>query len=82
MSRAGTSCSGIPELEKAVSNVNALDLNASTTAYLRLGQCYDMKGERAEALKAYRSCIDLAPDSDAAGQARKYLSSPYKRGKQ
>ncbi|MCC6340727.1 MAG: tetratricopeptide repeat protein [Bryobacterales bacterium] len=72
----------IPELEKAVSNVNALDLNASTTAYLRLGQCHDMKGQRAEALKAYRSCIELAPDSDAAGQARKYLSSPYKRGKQ
>ncbi|MCZ2149403.1 MAG: tetratricopeptide repeat protein [Bryobacterales bacterium] len=72
----------ISELEKAVRNVNDLDLNASTTAYLRLGQCYDMKGERAEALKAYRGCMDLAPDSDAAGQARKYLSSPYKRGKE
>lgn len=72
----------ISELKKAVRNVNDLDLNAATTAYLRLGQCYDMKGERVEALKAYRGCMELAPDSDAAGQAGKYLSSPYKRGKE
>ncbi len=54
-------------------------LNTVLNAWLRLGQCYDMLGQRADALRAYRQAIDGAPDSDAAREARRYLSTPYRR---
>ena len=47
--------------------------------YLRMGQIYDMQHRRAEALDAYRKAIAYAPQADAAGEARKYLGTPYKR---
>jgi tetratricopeptide (TPR) repeat protein len=71
----------IEELKKATAKANDLDLNAGSMSYLRLGQCYDMKQQRALAQSAYRASIALAGDSDAARQARQYLGSPYKRGK-
>lgn len=71
--------SAIRELQKAAGRVKELDLNTGSTAYLRLGQCYDMKRQRDTALEFYRAAIRLAPDSDAARQSRQYLSSPYKR---
>jgi tetratricopeptide (TPR) repeat protein len=73
---------GIEELRKATSKARDLDLNTSSMAYLRLGQCLDMKQQRPPALECYRAAISVAPDSDAARQARAYLSSPYKRGKE
>jgi tetratricopeptide (TPR) repeat protein len=54
-------------------------LNTRVNAWLRLGQCYDMLGRRAEAQNAYRQGINGAPDSDAAREARRHLSSPYRR---
>jgi tetratricopeptide (TPR) repeat protein len=71
----------IAELRKATAKIKDLDFNAGATAYLRLGQCLDMKQQRAEAVTAYRAAVDLAPDSDPGRQAKNYLSSPYKRGK-
>jgi tetratricopeptide (TPR) repeat protein len=56
-----------------------LDLNTSTFAWLRLGQTYDLKGQRSSALSAYQQVLRLAPDSDAATISRKYLSSPFRR---
>jgi hypothetical protein len=38
-----------------------------------------MKQRRSEALDAYRKAIAYAPQADAATEARKYLSTPYKR---
>ena len=72
----------IEELKKATLRANELDLNAGSMSYLRLGQCYDMKQQRPLAQSAYRAAIALAGDSDAARQARQYLGSPYKRGKE
>jgi len=69
----------VSELRKATGKAEELDLNTGSMAWLRLGQCYDMQQKRAEAESAYRSAIQLAPDSDAARQSRQYLSSPYKR---
>jgi tetratricopeptide (TPR) repeat protein len=69
----------ISELRKATGKAKELDLNTGSMAWLRLGQCYDVQRKRAEAESAYRSAIQLAPDSDAARQSRQYLSSPYKR---
>jgi len=72
----------VEELKKATAKANELDLNAGSMSYLRLGQCYDMKQQRTPAQSAYRAAITLASDSDAARQARQYLGSPYKRGKE
>lgn len=71
----------IAELRKATEKARDLDLNTGSMAWLRLGQCHDMKQEREQALHAYREAIALAPDSDAAKQSRQYLASPYRRGK-
>ena len=54
-------------------------LNTQVNSWLRLGQCYDMLGRRADALRVYRLAVDGAPDSDAAREARRYLGSPYRR---
>ncbi len=55
-------------------------LNTQVNSWLRLGQCYDMLGRRADALRMYRLAVDGAPDSDAAREARRYLGAPYRRG--
>lgn len=72
---------GIQELRKATAKAKDLDLNTGSMAWLRLGQCLDMKQQRTPALESYRAAIALAPDSDAARQAKGFLTSPYKRGK-
>jgi predicted TPR repeat methyltransferase len=61
------------------SRAQELDLNTGTFAWLRLGQIYDLKGQRTEAVEAYRNALQLAPDSDAAKLSSRYIGSPYKR---
>lgn len=56
-----------------------LDPNTGVTAWMRLGQTYDLLGKRDEAKQAYRKAIDYAPGSDRARQSEKFLSSPYQR---
>jgi tetratricopeptide (TPR) repeat protein len=46
---------------------------------MRLGQIYDLKGRRQEAIQAYRRAIAYAPESDAAKESRRYLITPYRR---
>ncbi len=45
---------------------------------LDAGQCHDLNGERALAVRDYQAAIDAGPDTSRADQARKYLHSPYK----
>lgn len=71
--------SAIPNLQRVIAAGPESGLNTLMNAWLRLGQCHDMLGHRADALRAYRQAIDGAPDSDAAREARKYLSTPYRR---
>lgn len=61
---------------------NDLDLNTGVTAWLRLGQTYDLKGQRQPAIAAYRKAIAYAPGSYRAKEAENYLRAPYqhKRG--
>jgi tetratricopeptide (TPR) repeat protein len=47
---------------------------------LDAGQCRDLNGERALAVRDYQAAIDAGPDTSRADQARKYLHSPYKGG--
>jgi len=66
---------------RASQHADALDLNTGVLALMRLGQIYDLKGQRQEALEAYRRAIAYAPESDAARESRGYLSRPYRREK-
>ena len=63
----------------AASGAEELDLNTGVLAWMRLGQIYDLKGQRSLAVGAYRHAIQFAPDSDAARESRRYLDAPYQR---
>ena len=69
----------LEEMKKATSGAQRLDLHTALLAWMRLGQLYDMKGRRNEALSAYRRAISIAPQSDVAKESKQYLSSPYRR---
>lgn len=56
-----------------------LDLNTGVLAWLRLGQIYDLTGRRAPAVDAYKRAVAFAPQAEAAREARRYLSAPYRR---
>jgi tetratricopeptide (TPR) repeat protein len=66
-------------LKKVTAHAQDLDLNTGTFAWLHLGQTYDLKGQRALAVNAYKQAVRLAPESDAARFSRQYLSTPYHR---
>jgi tetratricopeptide (TPR) repeat protein len=74
------------DLDRALENMRKvaaasaeLDLNTGVSAYLRMGQIYDMTSRRGEALEAYRKAIAYAPQAEAAQEAKRYLSTPYRR---
>ncbi|MGC4052112.1 MAG: tetratricopeptide repeat protein [Paludibaculum sp.] len=67
----------ILHLQKATGRAQLLDPNSGVTAWLRLGECLDLKGRRADAKKAYRSTIEYWPASDEAKTARKYLDKVF-----
>lgn len=69
----------LANLRKAAAHADHLDLNTGVLAWMRLGQIYDLKGRRQEAIEAYRRAIAYAPESDAARESRRYLSTPYRR---
>ncbi len=56
-----------------------VDLNTGVQALLRMGQIYDMKQRRAEAVESYKKAIAYAPQAEAAQESRRYLSAPYRR---
>lgn len=66
-------------LSQVTPRANQIDPNTGMNAWLRTGQCYDMKGQRAKAAQAFKQAVAGAPDSDAGKEARKYLTSPYRR---
>ena len=69
----------LANMQRAAAAAEDLDLNTGVLAWMRLGQIYDLKGQRPQALEAYRRAMLFAPDSDAAKESRQYLSSPYRR---
>ena len=69
----------LASLSKVTGRANQVEGNTGLNAWLRTGQCFDMKGQRAKALEAYRQAVNAAPDSDAGKEAKRYLSSPFKR---
>jgi tetratricopeptide (TPR) repeat protein len=69
----------LENMKKVAAASEEVDLNTGASAYLRMGQIYDMTGRRGEALEAYRKAIAYAPQAEAAQEARRYLSTPYRR---
>jgi tetratricopeptide (TPR) repeat protein len=69
----------LENMKKVTARADDVDLNTGVLAYLRMGQVYDMKRRRAEAVDAYRKAIAYAPQAEAAQEARKYLATPYRR---
>jgi tetratricopeptide (TPR) repeat protein len=72
--------SAMDNLKKATSKAAILGTGTGGLAWMRLGQTYDLKGQRSLAVDAYKQAIQFAPESDAAKEARRYLSNPYRRG--
>jgi tetratricopeptide (TPR) repeat protein len=69
----------LENLQKVAAASADVDLNTGASAYLRMGQIYDMTHRREQALEAYRKAIAYAPEAEAAQESRKYLSAPYRR---
>ena len=69
----------LKNLRGATQGAEDLDLHTSVLAYMRLGQVYDVLGQRNNARNAYQKAIALAPQSEAAKESRGYLSKPYAR---
>jgi tetratricopeptide (TPR) repeat protein len=69
----------LENMKKVAAAGEDLDLNTGVQAYLRMGQIYDMKHRRAEAIEAYKKAIAYAPQAEAAQESRKYLDTPYRR---
>ena len=69
----------LENLKRVAARSEEVDLNTGSYALLRIGQLHDLAGRRAEALAAYRKTIEYAPQSEAAGEAKKYLAAPYRR---
>jgi tetratricopeptide (TPR) repeat protein len=70
----------LDNLTKVAAASTEVDLNTGVSAYLRIGQIYDMKGQRAQAVTYYKKAIAYAPGSDAAQESKKYIATPYRRG--
>ncbi len=69
----------LANLQKVAQSASDVDLNTGVSTYLRIGQIYDVKGQRDLAVASYKKAIEYAPDADAAQESRKYLSTPYHR---
>ena len=73
------------DLDEALENMRRvtqspeLDLHTGVLAWMRLGQILDLTERRSEAVEAYRQAIRFAPQTAAAQESRRYLSSPYRR---
>lgn len=54
-------------------------LGIRETALLRLGQVYDLRGDRTKAQSTYRELLQMAKTVEIAGAARRWLDEPFKR---
>jgi tetratricopeptide (TPR) repeat protein len=69
----------LENMRKVIAHADDVDLNTGALAYLRIGQIHDVRHRRSEAVEAYRKAIAYAPQADAAQEAKKWLSSPYRK---
>ncbi len=75
----GDTDSALADMKYATEHADSLDLNTGVLAWMRLGQLYDLKGQRREAQSAYKQAVALAPQSGAGKEAKGYVSRAYRR---
>jgi tetratricopeptide (TPR) repeat protein len=71
----------ISNLLKVTAKASELDPNTGVMAWMRLGQSYDLRGQRTKAIEAYRHAVKYAPESEVARESEGYIREPYKRPK-
>ncbi len=69
----------LANFRKVTSAPTELDLNTGVLSYMREGQIADMQNHHRQAIEFYKQAIAFAPDSDAAKESRRYISTPYRR---
>jgi tetratricopeptide (TPR) repeat protein len=69
----------LENLKRVAAAADEIDLNTGVLAFLRMGQIYDLTRQREQALESYRKAVAYAPQSEAAQESRKYLTTPYRR---
>ncbi len=69
----------LSDLKQVTTKADQLELGTAVMAWLRLGQVYDLKGNREGAVRAYRETMKTAPQSEAAIEAKSYIANPYRR---
>jgi tetratricopeptide (TPR) repeat protein len=69
----------LDNLKKVTASHDEVDLNTGVLAWMRVGQIYDMKNRRSDAIDAYKHAIAFAPEAEAAKESKGYISSPYRR---
>jgi len=63
-SNSGTTISiALENLKKVTASRTEVDLNTGVLAWMRVGQIYDMKNRRNEAIDAYKRAIAFAPQA-------------------
>lgn len=69
----------LANFQRVVEHADSLDPNTGVTAWMRLGQSHDLRGNRVKAVDAYRRAIAYAPGSYRAEECERYLRRPYTR---
>ena len=70
----------LADFQRVTGKAHEFDLNTEVLAWLRTGQIRDLLGQRQQAVAAYQKLLAIAPGSERADEARRYLRRPYRRG--
>ena len=65
--------------ERVTAHAEVIDPHSGVTAWMRLGQIYDLRGDRERARQYYRKAISFAPESWTARECEGYLRKPFRR---
>ncbi len=68
----------LAEMKLATAGANKMDAPSAGVAWVRLGQIYDLKGQRQQAIGAYQEAMRAAPVTEAFEDAKRYSASRYK----
>lgn len=67
----------VPHLQAAARGSDLLDPNSAQLAWVRLGQCLDMTGKRADARRAFTHAASMKPESELTKMARRFLDKAF-----
>ncbi|MGC4050581.1 MAG: tetratricopeptide repeat protein [Paludibaculum sp.] len=67
----------LESMNRAATTAPRTDGGTQLLAYEQLGIIHDLKGNRPQAVEAYRKVVDTAPNSRVAKESRGYLARPF-----